>query len=174
MEVTLVSFEEHKFSNRGFLIGPYCPIYGWAMVFITLFLNNVNNLFLLFVLIFLICGVLEYSISFLMEKIFKLRWWDYSKRKFNINGRICLGTLIPFSILATMALKYLNPLIYKIIDSIPNSIIDIITIILIIIFIVDNIISHKIISTIKKRKGNTKKDSTDIIKKEINKRINNI
>ena len=46
-----------------------------------------------------ICSILEYSTSYILEKIFNTRWWDYSMDKFNINGRICLGTMIPFGIL---------------------------------------------------------------------------
>lgn len=97
LEITCKFIEYKKFANRGFLIGPYCPIYGFGALFITLFLGRYSNdIIALFVMTILICGVLEYFTSYIMEKIFKLRWWDYSRRKYNINGRICLDTLIPF------------------------------------------------------------------------------
>lgn len=170
MEVIFVSIEEHKLSNRGFLIGPYCPIYGWGMLFITLILNNVSNLLLSFIITFLISGILEYSISYLLEKIFKLRWWDYSNKKYNINGRVCLETLIPFSILGTLAFKYINPLIYNNVDRIPLFFL----IIIIIIFILDNFVTHIFIANINKRKRNHKKDSTNLVKKEISKQISKL
>lgn len=58
-----------------------------------------------------LCGTLEYLTSYFMEKIFKARWWDYSKRKFNLNGRVCLGTLVPFGIFG-MLLMYVTSYIY--------------------------------------------------------------
>jgi uncharacterized membrane protein len=88
-----------KFVNRGFLIGPYLPVYGWGVTLITIFLEKyVNDIGILFGMSIILCGVLEYFTSWIMEKLFKARWWDYHNRKFNINGRICLETLIPFGI----------------------------------------------------------------------------
>ncbi len=64
---------------------------------ITLTLSNLaNHPVALFSTAILICGVLEYLTSYLMEKIFNARWWDYSNNKFNINGRVCLETIVPF------------------------------------------------------------------------------
>ena len=96
-----------KFVNRGFLIGPYCPIYGVGGILITLLLSKYyDDPIVLFFMGIAVCGILEYLTSYIMEKFFKARWWDYSKRKFNINGRICLETIIPvFSSLITS----LNP-----------------------------------------------------------------
>lgn len=69
MEVTLQLVQKHKFSNRGFLIGPYCPIYGCGGVLITLTLSNLSNHpIALFSTAILICSVLEYLTSYLMEK----------------------------------------------------------------------------------------------------------
>ena len=81
---------QKKVVNRGFLIGPYCPIYGFGSLFIILFLNKyLDDPIVLFFMTMISCGILEYLTSFIMEKIFKTRWWDYSDEKFNINGRIC-------------------------------------------------------------------------------------
>jgi len=60
-----------------------------------------NDPIALFALGMIICAILEYFISYLLEKIFKARWWDYSTKKFNINGRVCLETMIPFGLWVT-------------------------------------------------------------------------
>ncbi|MBP3597510.1 MAG: putative ABC transporter permease [Clostridia bacterium] len=169
-----------KFVNRGFLIGPYCPIYGVGVICFTLLLSQYkNDLVLLFFLSMLIAGVLEYLTSYLMEKIFNARWWDYSKNRFNINGRICLETMIFFGICGCLFLKILNPFFEKWINMIPDLILTIITSIIGIIMFIDFIISTIIILTFK-RDFKMNKDNTDeivgIVKKttdELSERIQN-
>lgn len=92
-----------------------------------------------------ICSVIEYSTSFIMEKLFNARWWDYSNNKFNINGRICLETMIPFGFAGLILMYMINPLITKFLLLIPNVILNVIAIIIFILFLIDNIISFKII-----------------------------
>ena len=80
-----------KFINRGFLMGPLCPLYGVGCLALTFILHKFsNNILLLFVLSMIICSAIEYLIGYLLEKIFSLRWWDYSDEKYNLDGRICL------------------------------------------------------------------------------------
>ena len=91
LEVIGKLLEKGKFVNRGFLVGPYCPIYGVGSILMIILLNRyINDPPTLFIMSILLFSVLEYSTSYFMEKIFKIRWWDYTRRKFNINGRICL------------------------------------------------------------------------------------
>ena len=143
-------FKEKKLINRGFLIGPYCPVYGVGVIAITILLSKyTNDLPVLFVLCILICGVLEYSTSYIMEKQFHARWWDYRNKKFNINGRICLETLLPFGIVGTLIIYYANPFFEKIYMSIPANLLNIITAVLSILFIIDTIVSFIIISSFK-------------------------
>ena len=114
MEVIGKLIEKHKFINRGFLIGPLCPIYGFGCIIIYFLLNRYsNNVFILFVASIFVCSVLEYFTSYFMEKIFKTRWWDYTRRKFNLNGRICLETMIPFGILGCVMILVLNPIVFS-------------------------------------------------------------
>lgn len=111
IEVIGVLVRDKRFVNRGFLIGPYCPIYGFGGISIVFFLTKfMNDPIALFVMAIFICSVLEYSTSFIMEKIFKTRWWDYSDKKFNINGRICLETMWAFGALACFVMYIVNPL----------------------------------------------------------------
>lgn len=174
MEVTLTLITDKKFVNRGFLLGPCCPIYGCGCILLNLLLQNyVNNNIVLFILTMFTCSLLEYITSFLMEKIFKLRWWDYSQMRFNINGRICLETMTPFSILGVLAIKYATPFFITNINKLSEKTILIISIILITLFIIDVIISLIIVFKLKFVSKNIKKDSTLDIKNAIKKFIKN-
>ncbi len=174
MEVTLTLITDKKFVNRGFLLGPCCPIYGCGCILLNLLLHNyTNNILVLFILTMFTCSSLEYITSFLMEKIFKLRWWDYSQMKFNINGRICLETMTPFSILGVLAIKYATPFFITNINKLSEKTILIISIILITLFIIDVIISLTIVFKLKFVSKNIKKDSTLDIKNAIKKFIKN-
>ena len=174
MEVTLTLITDKKFVNRGFLLGPCCPIYGCGCILLNLLLHNyTNNILVLFILTMFTCSLLEYITSFLMEKIFKLRWWDYSQMKFNINGRICLETMTPFSILGVLAIKFATPFFITNINKLSEKTILIISIILITLFIIDVIISLTIVFKLRFVSKNIKKDSTLDIKNAIKKFIKN-
>ena len=159
---------KRKFVNRGFLIGPYCPIYGYGSILMIIFLNKyLQDPIALFVMAVFICSILEYFTSYIMEKLFKARWWDYSNRKFNINGRICLETLIPFGIGGCFIMYILNPFIVSILNIINFKILNILTILLFIIFIIDNIVSFNIILNVKNITSSIRKDSTEEITKMV-------
>ncbi len=98
-EVIYCYIKDKKFTNRGFLFGPLCPIYGTGALSMLLTLSwckdiRIGNFLIGPVLVFFIgvvvCDIVEYLTSYLMEKLFHARWWDYSKKKFNLHGRICL------------------------------------------------------------------------------------
>ena len=174
MEVSLTLITDKKFVNRGFLLGPCCPIYGCGCILLNLLLHNyTNNVLVLFILTMFTCSLLEYITSYLMEKIFKLRWWDYSQMRFNINGRICLETMTPFSILGVLAIKYATPFFLNEINILSTNTNLIISIILISIFIIDIIMSLIIVFKLKFVTKNPKKDSTYDIKTAIKKFIKN-
>ena len=163
-----------KLKDRGFLLGPYCPIYGVGAVLLTILLTKYeNDILILFSTSILICGILEYFTSYLLEKIFNMRWWDYSKNKFNINGRICLETLILFGIGSIIIIKFTNPLLINLISKINIDNIHILAFIFSSIIIVDLIISLNIATNFKKIAKKVKKDSTDEIKDYIQKHIIN-
>ena len=157
MEVIRIYFNPKfkKFVNRGFLIGPYLPIYGSGVVGITLFLGKYSDdLLVLFCLSIIFCGFIEYMTSFIMEKLFNARWWDYTGKKFNINGRVCLENLIPFGLAGTAILHWINPVLVSCLDKIPYLPKSIIAYTLTSIFIVDAIISLTIMSKFKKSTSN--------------------
>lgn len=167
MESVNISIRNKKATNRGFLIGPYCPIYGWGVVMITFLLQKYHDdIPATFFLSILICGTLEYGTSYFMEKIFKARWWDYSARRFNINGRICLETLIPFGIAGTAITIWINPFFLKYINMVPQLVINIILGIISVLFIIDTIISFRIIFNLKEMSKEFK-DNTDEISNKV-------
>lgn len=164
---------ERKFINRGFLIGPYCPIYGVGSVFITLLISPTNDIISTFLKAMVICSILEYLTSYLMEKLFKTRWWDYSKNKFNINGRICLETMVLFGLGGVILVKYMSPFILELLTNLNPLILNIIVIILAIIFITDVIVSYNIINNFKKVPKMVKKDSTEEITRLVKQTLKN-
>lgn len=168
MEVILTLIEKKKFTNRGFMIGPWCPIYGTGCICLILLLDNYkNNPVILFFMAIIICSIIEYMTSLIMEKIFKARWWDYSDKKFNLNGRICLETMIPFGILGLLVVYFVNPFIVNILNKIPVKTLNIVAYILLAVFITDFIISFKIIFKFKDTLKKTEKDATEQISKKV-------
>lgn len=168
LEVICKLFEKKKFVNRGFLIGPICPIYGYGVLGIVLLIgNNTNDILSVFLKAIFICSILEYVTSYLMEKLFKARWWDYSKRKFNINGRICLETMLPFGLLGCFIVYFLHPLVKRFVSLFNPALVIVISIILFVIYIIDSIVSFNIMNKIKSEIKKQKVDNTDVIKKKI-------
>ncbi len=113
-------YKEHRFVNRGFLNGPYCPIYGAGGLVFLYAGQFIENPVALFFIGGAIACALEYATSYVMEKMFKARWWDYSEWKFNINGRICLYGFIVFGA-ASVGIRYLHPHILSFVQSIPHN-----------------------------------------------------
>lgn len=110
-ESFICSVDARKWINRGFLNGPYCPIYGFGAVFDILLLGHIQNPVALFFLGVVVTCSLEYLTSYLMEKLFHARWWDYSERKFNINGRVCLLGAVVFGLFSVVLIKVIHPIV---------------------------------------------------------------
>lgn len=112
-EVCLKYLQYHRFINRGFLIGPYCPIYGAGAVMITLggdMLSAMDrSLAMSFLIAFILCGLLEYATSYILEKYFHARWWDYTQKPMNLHGRVWIGNLILFGLGGVAIAEILNP-----------------------------------------------------------------
>ena len=169
MEVTLTFVRNKKFVNRGFLIGPYCPIYGSGVLLIMFILKRYLDRPLgLFCMAVIICSILEYLTSYFMEKIFKARWWDYSNKKFNINGRICLEYAMFFGVGGTIIMYFINPMIINVMNATSSTVIKVLAITLFIIYMVDNIISYIVMFKFRSTVGNlTQGDNTEEITKII-------
>ena len=176
----LISFIQYRrFINRGFLIGPYIPIYGFGGQIATLFFSSLavgeglRGVLITVVSTGIICSILEYFTSFIMEKIFNNRWWDYSDMPLNINGRICLIYSIAFGIGCTLTLRSINPGIRYLYDLIHlNQLSGIILIIIFsIIIFTDTGLSFNIIAKFKGISNKVKEDSTEKITTEVKKTV---
>ena len=174
IEVCFTYVREHTLVNRGFLIGPYCPIYGFGCILMMFLLDGyLDDPIVLFVMAMVICSILEYLTSYFMEKLFKARWWDYSDRKFNINGRICLETLIPFGLLGCFLMYVLNPFISGLVLRMSESMINAIATLLFILFLIDNIVSYSVITKIHLSTRKIVMDNTEEITKKVREYIAN-
>lgn len=172
LEVSCKLIDYKKFINRGFLIGPYCPIYGCGAVAITFLLYRYKyDPLVLFVMTTVTCVILEYLTSYVMEKLFRARWWDYSKRKLNIDGRVCLGTTVPFGLFGLFLTYVSNPFIVGNLNKVNIETLNIIAIILLILFVIDNIVSTVVIlgfrSTAKEVNKEGSQDNTEQITKKV-------
>lgn len=117
METIYCSVPEGKFVERGFLNGPIVPIYGFGAMIVLFFLEPFfNNPFLVFVFGFLLTSILEYITSYIMEKSFGMRWWDYSRYKFNIKGRVCLLNSTLFGLLCVILVEWVHPVVIKLVS----------------------------------------------------------
>lgn len=170
IEIIDILIETKKLVNRGFLIGPVVPIYGVGGLIILLFLTKYKgDPIVLYFMSVIIAAVLEYTTSYVMEKVFKNRWWDYSHYKFNINGRICLEILALFGVLALAGVYIINPFVLKAISLLSTKLLYILAISSTIILIVDMIVSFNIIITLKNVSNSVRADSTEIITKKVRK-----
>ncbi len=168
IEVIGKLIEKHRFINRGFLIGPICPIYGFGCLAIILLLSKYkSDPIILFFMAIIICSIIEYLTSYIMEKMFHVRWWDYTRRKFNINGRICAETMIPFGILGCFVLYIVNPFFNSILSKIPVNNLNVIALIIFVIYLIDNILSLTIMFGFKGTLKTIEKDGTEEITKKV-------
>ena len=167
-EMIVTSIPNKKIVNRGFLIGPYCPIYGVAaLIMLATLTQYKEDWIVLFVMAAVTSTIVEYITSYLLEKLFKARWWDYTSLKFNINGRVCLENSLLFGIAGFLLIKYVNPVVVNYITKIPSIPFLIIGFCVLILFIIDSIVSFSIISKLSLSLNNIRADHTDFITEKV-------
>lgn len=138
IETTAISISEKHFVNRGFLNGPFIPVYGFGGVILELILGQLpKNVVLIFLGGVIITSTLEYFTGFLLETIFHAKWWDYSNFKINLKGRICLVNSLLFGLLAVALIFFIDPVVKSIVLNIPENVMITISIIVILYFILD-------------------------------------
>ncbi len=171
MEVVLKFIQFHRFINRGYLIGPYCPIYGAGVVAITLMVEllpeSERSIGTVFLLSFVGCGLIEYLTSYIMEKQFHTRWWDYSNKPMNLHGRVWIGNLILFGLAGVLIAELVNPFLFSLLEQLPNKAIYIISAIIIVLIVADYAVSGFIMKFVKVSVESSEADSTEAIGKEI-------
>lgn len=115
-EVAFAAVKTRAFVNRGFLNGPYCPIYGFGMVIVVLCLTPIaDNIPLLFFGSALLTSLLELVTGYVLEKFFDDKWWDYSGMPLNIHGYICLPFSLMWGVGCVIIMRVLHPLVMKLI-----------------------------------------------------------
>lgn len=150
MESIFRSICEKKIINTGFLKGPFCPIYGIGAIIMLLFLKKFSyNVILLFIISVIVLTIWEYIVGLLLEKMFHTKYWDYSKNKFNFQGRICLTNSIYWGVLGVVFVKYIHPFFENIINKIDIKIIIPIYSIIGLLMLIDIIVSVVKIKNIK-------------------------
>lgn len=160
LEIICISHSKHKLSNNHFLFTPICPMYGFGGLFISLAIFKISNYLIIFIASSLIAISVEYGVSYFMEKIFYTRWWDYSYKKYHINGRISLTTTIDFGLLG-ICIKFIDKyLIYSFKYSY------FVLAIVIIDLIISSIITYQI--------TNNKKYNNNILYKYVNYKLSNL
>lgn len=184
LESVVKTVAQKKFVNSGFLYGPFCPIYGFGAVIMLMFLQSFkNNIIVLFIIAFIVLSIWEYIVGWLLEKLFKTKYWDYSENKLNIHGRVCLMNSLFWGFLGVVFIHYIHPFIGGKIELIPQHILIYVTSIISVAIIVDLIVSivklnniqpkleklNEISNTIKEKLEELKniKDNTQISKENI-------
>ena len=148
------SIGERKVINRGFLFGPMCPIYGTGTLVmeILLYIPFRDKPLLVFFFGMVFCDIVEYLTSFIMEKLFNARWWNYKDELFNLHGRICFKHTLFWGAGAVIFVRFIHPIVEKMFALIPDKTIIILVSAVFCVFTVDVIFSVIKASDIRKLK----------------------
>ena len=171
IEVTLKYFQFHRFINRGFLTGPWLPIYGSGAVLITAVIKGLAPLEFsvgtTFAVSYLLCGFLEYMTSYVLEKRFHARWWDYSLKPMNLHGRVWIGNLVLFGLGGVVIVDLINPLLLRLSEHMSFPLREIMAFSLSAVFIADYVMSHFVLKLVKSGVESSDADETEAISKEV-------
>ena len=132
---------QKKIVNSGFLYGPFCPMYGIGAILMIILGEISQNIIFIFITGFLVFSIWEYIVGFILEKLFKTKYWDYSDIKFNLHGRVCLKNSIYWGILGVVLIFLIQPIIEDFANIIPPNILVYIDIILSLAILVDTIVT---------------------------------
>ena len=117
-ECVYCSIPARKFINRGFLTGPLCPVYGFGALLVIWILTPVSgDVGMLFLFGLLVTSALEYITSLLLEKLFHMKWWDYSAKHCNIHGRVCLLNSVLFGTLSVLLMRGIHPSVRQLVNT---------------------------------------------------------
>lgn len=171
IEVTLKYFEFGRFINRGFLTGPWLPIYGTGAVLCTVGVQGLAPLEsgygTTFVICFVLCGTLEYMTSFVMEKRFHARWWDYSKKPMNLHGRVWIGNLVLFGLGGVLIVHVFDPLLFRLFALISLPVRELTASVLSAVIAADFVMSHFVLKLVKTGVEQSQADNTEQISREV-------
>lgn len=170
-EVFLKYLQYHRFINRGFLIGPYCPIYGAGAVLITVggeMLTSFERSWAMsFLIAFILCGLLEYATSYILEKYFHARWWDYTQKPMNLHGRVWIGNLILFGLGGVAIAEILNPRFLALASRIDPFFFTAVLTAVAVLFLADVLMSYFIMNLLKRGVEESRSDKSEEIAAEV-------
>lgn len=130
-ESTYVSIKQKKLTNRGFMRGPFLPIYGsGAIMMLVVSMPFQDDIFLTYLAGCVGATVLEYVTGVAMEALFKVRYWDYSNNKFNFQGHICLGSTLAWGLLTIVMTEFVHVPVERLVLSIPSQVLTVVTLVL--------------------------------------------
>ena len=171
IEVSLKFIDFGRFVNRGFLIGPYCPIYGLGSVLIILVTQNFqeqeHSLAFVFLVSLLVCGLVEYLVSYFLEAHYHARWWDYSNRPMNLNGRIWIGNLVLFGLGGLAIDRVFKPWIMDGLALMPPVWKQGLALCIVLVMLVDLLMSYFVMKLVKVNVEGSKADNTQEIRQEM-------
>ena len=177
MEVTLKYIQFHRFINRGFLIGPYCPIYGWGVVTVTLVVGGLavrrGTLGETFLAGMVLCGALEYFTSWYMEKRFHARWWDYSQKPMNLHGRIWIGNLLLFGAACVVIVHVIDPVFFRWMEGWKPQVLKLTALSVIALMLADYITAHFLMGVVRREIDGQVGDNTEEISKQVHALLHN-
>ncbi|GFI69328.1 hypothetical protein IMSAG249_01149 [Lachnospiraceae bacterium] len=143
-ESTYVSAKSRKFVNRGFMRGPFLPIYGsGAIMMLVVSMPFQDNILLTYIAGCIGATALELATGVIMEALFKVRYWDYSSQKFNYKGHICLSSTIAWGFLTILMTGFVHRGVEKVILTIPYMAVTVITMAVTVYIIIDFTLSFK-------------------------------
>jgi len=120
-ESAVCSVSERNLVNRGFLNGPVCPVYGFGALTAIYFLHQrTDNIIILFLAGMLLTCTVEYITAVLLESLFHAKWWDYSHKRFNLQGRVCLLGAVVFGALSVLLIRVIHPFVERLTDRLPD------------------------------------------------------
>lgn len=145
-----------KWDNRGFLYGPLVPIYGVGSVLL-LCVENLINTYIgsyswwhIFLIGYAGSIILEYSTSWILEKLFHAYWWDYSNIPFNLHGRVCLPCSIGFGFAAIIVIYWIGPFVTNMVDMLPATAIEIFALLLMALISIDTTLTVSALTNFEK------------------------
>lgn len=142
LESIYKSIIEKKFVNSGFVMGPFCPIYGFGAIILYMFLDGFkDNLVLVFILGVVIFSIWECLVGYFLEKVFHTKYWDYSNEPLNYRGRICLKMSFIWGVLGVFFTYVLHPVISNVVQQLPENILNPILAVILLFLIFDFIVS---------------------------------
>ena len=173
MEVVLKYIQYHRFINRGFLTGPVCPIYGAGASLITVSLGlispnaSIQGWIDVFAVSFVLCGLVEYLTSYVLELIFHARWWDYSQKPMNLHGRVWIGNLLLFGAAGVGIVYLFNPLIHALFSLASLKVREFLAAAFGAVFIADFVVSFFVLRLVKTYVEKSEADNTEEVSSEV-------